>query len=391
MSFVIFGDTFTFPEGGAATNRVHTYAKGFLENGSAVHIICFSNNYSNQGDGVANGIHYYHPLRKKERSRYFFVRRWHNLIKYYTTFRLIRNIDTTDKIIAINSWTQLFSTQLYTYFLAKCVRTKLISEHSEHPLRHYQGSFCRKKTGEVKAFVDAKLCDGIFCISEYLMDFYRSRGLKTNQLLLVPSTVDTERFRLYVSSPLGFPYILYCGGLTIIKDGVDILIKSFTKLSGRHPEVKLVLLGKADPPENEVVLRNLVIQSNLTDRVLFLGQLSRNDVPAYLVNATILALARPTSLVADAGFPSKLTEYLACGKPVVVTKVGEIPVYLKDQQNAFISEPDSADAFADKLEFVLKNYTFALEVSARGRELTETVFNYNFQAKRMLEFIKSLK
>jgi hypothetical protein len=41
MSIVIYGDVFTFPECSAATNRVYTYAKGFIENGISVHVICF--------------------------------------------------------------------------------------------------------------------------------------------------------------------------------------------------------------------------------------------------------------------------------------------------------------------------------------------------------------
>ena len=45
MSVVIIGDMFSFPEGDAATNRVLTFAKGFLENGQKVHVICFGNEY----------------------------------------------------------------------------------------------------------------------------------------------------------------------------------------------------------------------------------------------------------------------------------------------------------------------------------------------------------
>ena len=70
MSFVIIGDAFTFPEGTAATNRVHTYARGFFENGIAVHVICFGNYYNNEGDGIYNGINYYHPFKKRKRSNY---------------------------------------------------------------------------------------------------------------------------------------------------------------------------------------------------------------------------------------------------------------------------------------------------------------------------------
>jgi len=76
---------------------------------------------------------------------------------------------------------------------------------------------------------------------------------------------------------------------------------------------------------------------------------------------------------------------------VVVTKVGEIPVYLKDNETAFLCEPDSVDAFAERLDYVLKNYEHALAIGIKGRELTSTVFNYSYQTRRISEFISSLR
>ena len=65
-------------------------------------------------------------------------------------------------------------------------------------------------------------------------------------------------------------------------------------------------------------------------------------------------------------------------------------IYL-DGVNAFMVEPENVNALAAKLEYVLSNYELAKQVGRKGKELTDTVFNYNFQAKRMLEFINSLK
>jgi glycosyltransferase involved in cell wall biosynthesis len=183
---------------------------------------------------------------------------------------------------------------------------------------------------------------------------------------------------------------LYCGSLTILKDGVNILIESFKRISEKYPEINLVLIGKGDSIIDEIIIKDLAMKLNIEKRVIFLGQLPRTEIPAYLCNAKILALARPESIVADAGFPSKLTEYLATGNPVVVTKVGEIPQYLKDNETAFLTEPGSIDAFANKLDFVLSNYEFAIRVGQNGKELTSTIFNYNFQSKRMITFIDSL-
>jgi glycosyltransferase involved in cell wall biosynthesis len=230
----------------------------------------------------------------------------------------------------------------------------------------------------------------MFCISDYLIDFYKKRGFDQHKLFLVPSTVDTERFNKQINSPLDYSYILYCGSLTILKDGVNILIESFKKISDMYPEINLVLIGKGDSVSDEIMIKDLVVNLNIEKRVIFLGQLPRTEIPAYLCNAKILALARPESIVADAGFPSKLTEYLATGNPVVVTRVGEIPQYLTDYETAFLTEPGSINAFANKLDYVLNNYESAKRIGINGKELTSTIFNYNFQSKRMITFIKSL-
>ena len=390
-AIIIFGDTFTFPEGNAATNRVYTFAKGFHENGIEAFVVCFRNDYVETVKGSVNNIHYHHPFNQTRRSNSFIKRRLAKLNKYFRTYRIIRSIYRNHTIVAINLWTNRLLVQLYVYILSRVFRTIVIHEHSEHPLREFQKPFLLKMWGETKSLIGTRLSDGIFCISQYLIDFYRSRYMKEEKILLVPSTVDIERFNNAGVSPLPYDYIAYCGSLTIKKDGVDILIDSFNRVASERQDIDLVLIGKGDSEIEEAAVRRQTKQLNLDSRVHFLGQMSRADVPDYLAGAKVLALARPTSIVADAGFPSKLTEYLSTGKPVLVTQVGDIPIYLKDNETAFLSEPDSAEAFAFKLRYILDNYDYALKVGSNGKRLTETIFNYNYQAVRMLEFIRLLQ
>jgi glycosyltransferase involved in cell wall biosynthesis len=387
MSIIIFGDLFSFPEGLAATNRVHTYAKGFIENHISVHVICFRNTYNSDGDGVINGICYYHPFGQRERNKYFIVRSWQKIVKYFTLISLVNKIHKKDKISAITVYSNLLNTHLTAWFLAKITRSKLLQECGEHPLRFYQEGAVRKKLGFIKFKLEADLSDGIICISQFLIDFHRENNIPENKLLHIPSTVDPERFETDDKPPLNFDYILYCGSLSISKDGVNILIESFASIYNKHPEIYLVLIGKGDLMEEENYLKELVEKLRLSEKIIFLGQMPRNEIPRYMNNSKILALARPISLVADAGFPSKLTEYLATGIPVVVTDVGEISVYLKDNENAFLSAPGSVDAFAEKLDYVLSNYQLATSISAKGKLLTKNVFNYYFQAARIIDFV----
>lgn len=390
MSFVIFGDLFTFPEGNAATNRVYNYAIGFIENGISTHVICFRNEFNFDKKGNLNGINYAFPFSPKKRNKFFFIRILHRISKYFNTIKIFREINNAEKIIAINCYSRQFSVRLFAILIAKIYKSKILLESSEHPLQFVSNSLYSRILYNIELYFTLRLFDGILCISEYLVKFYESKGIKRQKLFIVPSTVDTSRFLNHQDSPLSCQYIVYCGGLSILKDGVNILIRSFAEIADKYINLSLVLIGAADSSIEEAILKELVKELNLENRIYFLGQIPREEIPAYLYNAKILALSRPKSMIADAGFPSKLTEYLATGKPVVVTDVGEITYYLKDNNNAFISKPDNVVEFSNKLDFVLQNYSLSLKIGEKGKELTETVFNYIYQAKRVIDFIKSL-
>ena len=388
-SIIIIGDSFTFPDGNAATNRVYTYARGFIESGVKAQIVCFRNDYLESYAGEVDGITYYYPFRQAFRSPYFLLRRWHNILKHYNTLRILKEIKRDHSIVAVIAYTVRMSTFIYVWLLSFIFRTNLLLERSEHPLKELK----RRPAimaGYIKTFIEAVLSNGIICISDYLRKFYRSVGASEKKLLIIPSTVDFTRFEGTFVSPFDFRYICYCGSLTYTKDGVHILLESFSRITGKHPDVRLVLIGKADTREDEHSLRALAQRLGIDQKTHFTGVLSRDDIPTYLCNAEVLVLSRPRSIVADAGFPSKVTEYLSTGKPIVVTRVGDIPLYLTDNVNAFLAEPDNIDDFANKMDYVLSNYQSSLKVGIKGRELVASTFNYRFQSKRIIEFLKMM-
>ena len=391
MAYIIFGDSFTFPEGDAATNRVYTYAKGFEENGILTHVVAFRDDYLVNHTGETEGIKYYHPFARTERSPSFLVRRWQKILKYFNTLMLFRELDAQGGINLITVYTTRFNTHLFAWYLSRKYKAKLVKECSEHPLRLHQRNTISRLTGMIKFKLETYLCDGIFCISEYLIDFCRVHAAGSPRLFKVPSTVDVSRFEKLYPSPMPVQYICYCGSLTMQKDGVDILITAYKDVVSRFNEIHLVLVGKADTDEDERYLRSLVSDLNLSHKVIFTGKLPRNEIPQYTCNAKILVLARPRSLVADAGFPSKLTEYLATGNPVVATDVGEIPTYLSDGKNAYIAEAGSSEAFSGKLIHILENYEEARATGINGRDVALTLFNYRYQSKRVIQFISSLE
>jgi glycosyltransferase involved in cell wall biosynthesis len=389
MSIIILGDLFTFPEGNAATNRVYTYAKAFTENNINVHIICFTNSHEGNVTGVVDGISYYYPFVREKRSKFFLTRRFQSLAKYFKTYSLVKKINKEDKTIAISRWTNSLSIHLFTWFLSKASRSKLIVESSEHPLRDYQAGTWNKMKGKFQFYIESKTCDGIFCISRYLINFHKDRNVKEKKLLLLPSTVDPSRFNKNGERPLTDFYIGYFGSLTFDRDSVDVLIKAFARISSSYPEVFLVLGGFCSEKQKKEIV-DLIQELKVKSKVKVLDHLTREEVTKYITSADILVMVRSKNLESEASYPSKLTEFLATGRPVVSVNVGEISDYLSDGVNAFLVEPGDVNAMANKLQFIINNYPKAEQVGKKGKALAEGVFNYSYQSKRMIDFINSL-
>jgi glycosyltransferase involved in cell wall biosynthesis len=224
-----------------------------------------------------------------------------------------------------------------------------------------------------------------------LLEYFKSRVRKQAKLIVVPMTVEPERFtgntgKIKESSR----YIAYCGSLAGNKDGIPILIDAFCCIADKFKDVKLYIIGNGAGSDDLEKLKAQVRRLNLEGKVIFTGKVHRDDIPQYLCNAAALALARPSSLQSQGGFPTKLGEYLSTGNPVAVTNVGEISRYLANGVNAFVAEPDSVEAFAEKLDYILSNTAIAEQIGLKGREVVLSTFTYKVQSKRIVDFLAQL-
>jgi glycosyltransferase involved in cell wall biosynthesis len=273
--------------------------------------------------------------------------------------------------------------------LSRLINAKLIIEKSEHPLRLFQKNVLNKVRGLIKLKVESHFCDGILCISRFLVDFYKGQGLPQSKLFLTPSTVDPGRLTTAGEKPVPHFYIGYFGGLTFYRDNIDVLIKAFARISNKHPDVHLVVGGFCTDAEREQ-LKNLILDLKISSKVNLLEYLPREEIVRYIVHSDILVMVRARDFETQASFPSKLPEYLGTSKPVISVNVGEISDYLTDGLNSFLVEPGNSEVLAEKIEYVLNNYLLSLEVARKGKQLVDTIFNYKIQGKSIIGFINSL-
>ena len=155
----------------------------------------------------------------------------------------------------------------------------------------------------------------------------------------------------------------------------------------KHQDIKLYIIGNTpsqkDSSDNMQLIKNLGIE----DRIVFTGVVSTEKMPQMLKDAEMLALARPDNLQAKYGFPTKLGEYLLTENPVVVTSVGDIPLFLQDGVSAIVSEPSNVEMFARKLLWVLDNPKEASKIGKAGALVALNSFNSEVETKKIVNIL----
>lgn len=236
---------------------------------------------------------------------------------------------------------------------------------------------------------DCSRIEGMFVISKELKSFFVSQGVQYNRIHIINMIVDPDRFAGLLKQP-SEPYIVYCGVVYNNKDGVDNLIKAFSIVSMKYPTYKLYIVGPIPNETDNSVIFNLIKEYNLIDKVILTGQIPTTQMPQILINATICALARPSGLRAQAGFPTKLGEYLLSHNPVVVTDVGDISDFLIDRESAIIVPPDDVNLFAEGLLWLIEHPNEASKISNSGYQVAIRDFNAEVETRKLLDIMNVL-
>jgi len=235
-------------------------------------------------------------------------------------------------------------------------------------------------------FRACKYLDGISVISTAIKDDFIKLGVPPEKIHIINMTVESSRFEGLEKQQCE-KYIAYCGTATNNKDGVDQLIKAFAIFYKKHSDYKLYIIGET--PSKSMAFSNLELVRSLgvENSVVFTGIVSAKDIPQMLKNAQILALDRPDNIQAKYGFPTKLGEYLLTENPVVVTRVGDIPRFLTDKENALLAKPDDPEDFAKQMDWVVDNSDESLRIGRNGAQIAMNCFNSKIETGKLYNMI----
>ncbi len=159
------------------------------------------------------------------------------------------------------------------------------------------------------------------------------------KLEIIPNGVNLDEYKSIYKKSHSIKRLLYVGRLSYEK-GVDILISSFNKLNNKNLE--LIIVG--DGPE-KISLKTLAVGK----RIKFLGKLARETIINEYSKADLVVLPSRTE-----GQPLVLFEAWAAKIPILVTNVGDNQLYIKNNVNGFICQPNII-SMTNALKSILQN------------------------------------
>lgn len=367
----------SFEPNSAAVNRFLAFARGYGEQGVKVKAVFVQPNkkFDMVDESYQNVefIYLWEKLRINNRYLKFLITRFYLLL-------FILKLKKGDIVV-------LYGLIHYLWLFIFKKNINVYHEQTESP--EVVGR-SHSLIGDIKHNLYLKACkklDGLFVISPSLNKYFVEEvGVNYKKVHTINMIVDLTRFK-----DLDFTTksntITYCGTISEQKDGISYLLKAFAVVSKKHEEITLTLIG---PFENDITKNNvmeLIKDLHIEKKVVFLGQVSAENMPRILSDAKILALSRPDNKQAQYGFPTKLGEYLMTTRPVVITRVGDFDKYLEDKKEVIFSKPDDIDDFADKLLWVLDNYKLASSIGKNGKVIAQNSFNYKIESQKVLQVI----
>jgi glycosyltransferase involved in cell wall biosynthesis len=295
-----------------------------------------------------------------------------------------------------------FHTVIVAFLPRLILRKKLVFEmngiaNEEEKLRRHSMfrrlfTFCIEKAEWMAAFSADRIVAVTPHIASYLVDHFRCNP---EIVEVVENGVDTEIFRTIsdetvlkaLRQRLGIGekevVVTFVGNLAPWQ-GMEYLIQVAPSLTKRLPSIRFLIIGSGVLEEK---FQAEVQRSGMSDRFIFTGMVDYEKIPLY-INISDICLVLKRRL-ASGYSPIKLFEYMACGKPVLASRVEGLE-FIEIEEVGLLTEPEDVTSIEKGLIELIETPQKRIAMGFKGRELAQEKFDWKLRVKRITEILEGL-
>ncbi len=369
---------------GGSGGSVHVYevAKHLVELGNAVHLVCMKGFREQAAEENFRGINVHRMYTGIDRVR---------AVQKSSFYRNILNF-----LIPLAKYAAAFLFAAKTALLVHKNKCDLIYERASSLGAGAIASFLTGKpmvlelNDPVVSRLSLMRAKSIITTKKELV-----KGRAGDRAVEVTWAVNTGLFNPYVSAePVFNKYnlknkkvVLYMGSFAPWH-GVEDIIDAAIEVKGKLKNVIFLMVGKGiDMPAYQKKISLL----GLGDYFIFTGAVEYERVPGYICAADIaLAPFDPakSELMQKHGFyftPLKLFEYMACGKPVISTSVGNVENIIKDGMTGILVPPGNPSALAENIMSLASDEARCRTLGENARKAVEAGYSWKMHAGILID------
>lgn len=245
--------------------------------------------------------------------------------------------------------------------------------------------------------VQLTAADVITVVSSVLRDELIQSGINPTRVVVNPNGVDPDRFNPSVDGgeivqrhSLQGKIVAGFVGTFGAWHGVEILARAIRFVVSKNPNVHFLVVGDGNlRGEVERIIREDGVGSFVT----LAGLVPHHEIPPYLAACDMLLSPHVQNIDGTEffGSPTKLFEYMAAGKPIVASPIGQIGTILHDGVNALFMVHRDHEDLASKILLLAGDSDLRKKLGEAARR--EVVANYSWQmnAQRVIDAVQSLR
>ena len=317
------------------------------------------------------------------------------LFPFYVFLRVLKNLKSHSVVFIYGfGWVS----KLFIILASKLMHKYVTLEVNEKPysIHGSRRDTILKYIEPIHEFCQTRLVypllDGFIVISEELHN-YIDKYKSTNAVICkVPILVDYEYYQKRVNRPnCHVPFLIHSATINDHKDGIIDVFKAFVRINmEERVELFFYLTSKLGLSSVRNRINQILNNNNLWSRVHFLGDIDEDSLISYQAHCDFVIVNKVDSVQNRYNFSTRLGEYLALGRPIITSDVGEVKNYLQNNVSCLFVDPTNQDELVAAIIRVLKDSDFARTIGNNGRSIAKTRFDYKANSRTINSFFLSV-
>jgi len=232
--------------------------------------------------------------------------------------------------------------------------------------------------------------EAVYVVSHQLKQFYVKRNIPSPKIQVIFNGADERKFNPSISAKkvrdeysLGNKKVVGFIGSFHYWHGIDHIQSLILNILSNYNNTVFLMVGYGPLKNN---LENFVEKQEIADKVFLPGYIEYDNIPFYLAAMDVVIAPYP-----DYTFfyysPIKLFEYMAAGKCVIATAIGQIKEVIQDGINGMLFQPGNYDEMLEKTLLLLQNNSLRETMGKAARKTIEENYTWRHTAEKLNEII----